>query len=97
MLLNFGVQAFNHPVTSRMLSLTNTGLVPISFELDLSSIKRKQSLQIEPKSGSLKGGEKQKFSLTMMAGVPDRFEEHFNITVWGFQAHQKNQLYPSIT
>ncbi|BFI31149.1 hydrocephalus-inducing protein [Marchantia polymorpha subsp. ruderalis] len=100
MLLNFGVQAFNHPVTSRMLSLTNTGLVPISFELDLSSIKRKQSLQIEPKSGSLKGGEKQKFSLTMMAGVPDRFEEHFNITVEYFHPHnlevQIEGSYPSI-
>lgn len=79
--LDFGVQHFVHPVTSKMLSLTNEGGVPFNFELDLSDVKRKSSLQIDPMTAHILSNEKQKYKVTVLAGIPDKFVEHFKLQV----------------
>jgi hypothetical protein len=80
-LLDFGVQHFNYPVTSRMLSLTNETGVPFNFELDLSDVKRKGMVQVDPMTGNVPSHEKQKFKVTVLPGIPVTFVEHFKLQV----------------
>jgi hypothetical protein len=80
-ILDFGVQHFNYPVTSRMLALTNETSVPFNFELDLSDVKRKGMVQVDPMIGNVSSNEKQKFKVTVLPGIPVTFVEHFKLQV----------------
>ncbi|CAM6101477.1 unnamed protein product [Calypogeia fissa] len=100
-ILDFGVQHFLHPVTSRMLSLTNESGVPFNFELDLSDVKRKGMLYIDPMIGRILSTEKQKFKVTAHARIPTKFVEHFKLQVEYFHPHdlevRVEGMYPNIT
>ncbi|KAJ7536387.1 hypothetical protein O6H91_12G067600 [Diphasiastrum complanatum] len=79
-LLDFNTQAFNK-ISSKDLMLTNVGKVPISFQIDLRLVKRKSSLSVTPLSGELQPSEKQKLTVLVQPGIPDKFAECIKVQV----------------
>lgn len=78
--MDFEQQAFNKTHVQDVI-LTNTGKVPISFKIDLSTTTRKSLLKVIPPIGYLHAGEKQVFKLSVYPGLPGTYSEAFKLQV----------------
>jgi hypothetical protein len=98
--IDCGLTAYNHPTIFSNPILTNLGKVHFDFELDLTTVDRKEFLQISPLIGHLQQSQKQRFTGKVYPAIPLKYHEVFMIKIAYFAAHETTVIgegtYPSI-
>ena len=59
----------------------NNGKVTFEYHVDLSTIERKGLIEVNPLTGKISGGEKQRFIVKLSPGMPKKLEEVFFIQI----------------
>ena len=97
--LDYGVLPFNDWETKDFY-LENTGKVTFEFKVNMSTLKRKGLVEVNPSSGIIKGFEKQKIHVRMCPGYPDIVDEHFFLEIAHFEPEKitlkASAIYPAL-
>lgn len=72
-------------IDEKEFTLFNTGKVTFNFNIDLGDDNRRNCLEVIPMKGSLKGGEKQRFIVRYLPGIPDFVQDTFQVQVAHFE------------
>ena len=67
--------------THEAFSIENTGKVLFEYTINLSQIIRKGLVEIQPSSGTINGGGRQKFVVRVCPGMPEELKEQFSIEI----------------
>ncbi len=67
--------------THKEFYIENTGKVLFDYSINISQVLRKGLVDIQPNSGVINGGLKQKFVVRVCPGMPDELKEQFSIEI----------------
>lgn len=72
--LDFGRALYNRTLEKEVV-ITNSGRVPFTFSVDLTSLLRPTNVMVSPSESRLEAGEKQSLRIRFCPGIPDTVHE----------------------
>jgi hydrocephalus-inducing protein len=83
--LDFGKVPYHSKDEVKEFNLLNPGQVPYDFRIRMDQLSRPDVILVNPSSGRIYAGDKQKISITFRPGIPDRIMEQLMIDIAHFE------------